>query len=55
MFAIVLQQEHKKLAAKTHKKAKEAKIILEALRDSSKEDISVDHITVSQYKKGQGG
>jgi hypothetical protein len=29
MFAVVLQQEHKKLAAKTPKKAKKTKIIMD--------------------------
>jgi hypothetical protein len=36
MFAIVLQQEHKKLAAKTPKKAKKTKIIMEESSDIAK-------------------
>jgi tRNA1(Val) A37 N6-methylase TrmN6 len=41
----VLQQEHKKLAAKTPKKTKKARIILVESSDGSKEDMSVDHMT----------
>jgi hypothetical protein len=47
MFALVLQQEHKKLATKTSRKAKKTKIILDESRDSSKHDMSIDHIMVS--------
>jgi hypothetical protein len=48
MFAIVLQQEHKKLAAKTPEKAKKTKIILDKSSDSSEEDMFVDHMQISK-------
>jgi hypothetical protein len=51
MFAVVLQQEHKKLAAKTPKKAKKTKIILDESSNSSKEDMSVDHMKISKTAK----
>jgi hypothetical protein len=51
MFDIVLQQEHKKLAAKTSKNSKKKKIILDASSNSSKKDMSLDHITVSTTGK----
>jgi hypothetical protein len=47
MFAFVLQQEHKKLAAKASKKTKKNKIILDESSNSSDENMSVDHMTIS--------
>jgi hypothetical protein len=51
MFAVVLQQEHKKLVAKTSKTSKEKKVILEESSNHSEEDMSVDHIKVSRTDK----
>ena len=49
MFAVVLQQEHKKLAAaKTPKKAKRTKLIVDESSDSSDEYESVKHMQISQ-------
>jgi hypothetical protein len=48
-FAIVFEQEHEKLAAKTPKKAKKTKLILdESTSDTSEEDVSVDHMSISK-------
>ncbi len=41
MFAIVLKQEHKKLAAKTSRENKKNKIILDESSNSSEEDMSI--------------
>jgi hypothetical protein len=52
MFAVVLQQEHKKLAAKTPKKAtKKIEIIINKSCDSENENMSIDQMSIS--KKGQ--
>jgi hypothetical protein len=49
IFAVVLQQEQNKLAAKTLKMAKKTKIIWDESSGSSKEDMSIDHhMTVSK-------
>jgi hypothetical protein len=50
MFAIVLQQEHNKLAAKTPKKAKKTTIMDES-SDSGNEDMSVDQMSISKTDK----
>jgi hypothetical protein len=46
MLAVLLQQEHKKLAAKTSKKKQIEQNHLDESSNSS-EDMSLDHITVS--------
>jgi hypothetical protein len=51
MFAVVLQQEHKKLAAKTPRKAQKTKNILDESSDNSEEDMYVDHMTISKTDK----
>jgi hypothetical protein len=52
IFATVLQQEHKKLAAKTPKKARKTKIILDESSNSSEQDMSVDqHMAISTTDK----
>jgi hypothetical protein len=48
MFAMVLQQEHKKLASKTPKKVKKTKIILDESRDSKDKNMSVDQMSISK-------
>jgi hypothetical protein len=52
MFALVLQQEHNKLAAKTPKKVKKSKISLGKSSNSSKEDMSIPHDS-QQNGRGQ--
>jgi hypothetical protein len=49
MFAVVLQQEHKKLSAKTPKKAKKTKLVM-FYESSGSSDcyMSVDYSTVSK-------
>jgi DNA primase large subunit len=42
MFALVLQQEHKKLAAKTSKRAKKTEIIIDESSDSENENMSLN-------------
>jgi hypothetical protein len=44
MFAVVLQQEHNKLAAKTPKKAKKTEIIIDESSDSENENMSIDQM-----------
>jgi hypothetical protein len=51
MFAIVLQQEHKKLAVKTPKKAKKTKIIMDESNDSEDENMPVDQMSISKRDK----
>jgi hypothetical protein len=48
MFAVVLQQEHKKLAAKTPKKAKKTKIIVNKSSNSNNEDMTEDQMSISK-------
>jgi hypothetical protein len=50
MFAVVLQQEHKNLAAKTPKKAKK-KIIMDESSNSDNKDMSVDQMSISKKDK----
>jgi hypothetical protein len=53
MFAVVLQQEHKKLAGKKTKKAKTTKkVVLDVSSDSEDGDMSVDHIERESSDKG---
>jgi hypothetical protein len=52
MFAVVLQQEHKKLAAKNPEKAKETKIVLDESSDSDNKDMSVDQMSISKTDNG---
>jgi hypothetical protein len=51
MIVVVLQQEHKKLAAKSPKKAKKTKLILDESSNSSEYGMSIDHITVSKWTR----
>ena len=51
MFAVVLQQEHKKLAAKTPKKAKKTEIIIDESSDSENENMSLDQMSISKTDK----
>jgi hypothetical protein len=51
MFPVVLQQEHTKLSAKTSKKAKKNKIMLDESSDSSDKNMSIDLMTVSTTDK----
>jgi hypothetical protein len=51
MFADVLQQEHNKLAAKTPKKSKKTKIIIDVSSGSENENMSVDHMSISKTDK----
>jgi hypothetical protein len=51
MFAVVLQQEHKKLAAKTPKKAKKTEIIIDESSDSENENMSIDQMSISKTDK----
>jgi hypothetical protein len=50
MFAVVLQQEHKNLAAKTPKKAKKT-IIMDESSNSDNKDMSVDQMSISKKDK----
>jgi hypothetical protein len=50
MFAVVLQQEHKKFAAKTPKKARKTEIIIDESSDSENENMSLDQMSISQYQ-----
>jgi hypothetical protein len=52
MFAVVLQQEHKKLAAKTPNKAQKTKIIMDESSDSNDEDMYVDQMSISKTDNG---
>jgi hypothetical protein len=51
MFAVVLQQEHKKLAAKTPKKAKKIEIIIDESSKSENENMSLDQMSISKTDK----
>ena len=51
MFAVVLQQEHKKLAAKTSKKAKKTEIIIDESSNSENENMSIDQMSISKTDK----
>jgi hypothetical protein len=51
MFAVVLQQEHNKLAAKIPKKAKRTEIIIDESSDSENEIMSIDQMSVSKTDK----
>jgi hypothetical protein len=51
MFAVVLQQEHKKLAARTLKKAKKTEIIINESSDSENENMSIDQMSISKLDK----
>ena len=46
MFAVVLQQEHTKLSAKTRKKAKRTKVIVDESSDSSDEDEPLEQMQI---------
>jgi hypothetical protein len=50
MFAVVLQQEHEKLAEKTPKKANKT-IIMDESSNSDNKDMSVDHMPISKTDK----
>jgi hypothetical protein len=51
MFAVVLQQEHNKLAAKTPKKAQKTKIIMDQSSDSEDKNMSADQMSISKTDK----
>jgi hypothetical protein len=51
MVAVVLQQEHKKLAAKTPRKAKKTEIIIDESSDSKNENMSIDQMSISKTDK----
>jgi hypothetical protein len=51
MFAVILQQEHDELAAKTSKTTKKNTIILDESSNSLDKNMSVDHMTVSTTDK----
>ena len=51
MFAVVLQQELKKLAAKTSKKAKKTEIIIDKSSDRENENMSLDQMSISKTNK----
>jgi hypothetical protein len=51
MFAVALQQEHNKLAAKTPKKAKKTKIIMDKSSDSEDGNMSIDQMPISKTDK----
>jgi hypothetical protein len=51
MFALVLQQEHKKLAAKSSKKAKKTEIVIDESSDSENENMSLDQMSISKTDK----
>ena len=48
MFSLVLKEEHKKLAAKTPKKAKKTEIIIDESSDSENENMSLDQMSISK-------
>jgi hypothetical protein len=51
MFAVVLQQEHNKLAAKTPKKARKTEIIIDESSDSKNEKMFIDRMSISKTDK----
>jgi hypothetical protein len=51
MFAIVLQQEHKKLAARTPKKAQKTIIMDESSNSNDKKNMFVDQTSISKTDK----
>jgi hypothetical protein len=51
MFTVVLQQEHNKLAAKTLKKARKTKIIMDKSSNSEDENMSIDQMSISKTDK----
>jgi restriction endonuclease Mrr len=48
MFAVVIQQEHKKMSAKNTKKAKNTIILDDESSDSENENMSVDQMSISK-------
>jgi NCAIR mutase (PurE)-related protein len=51
MFAVVLQQEHNKLATKTPKKAKKTETIVDESSDSENGNVSIDQMSISKTDK----
>jgi hypothetical protein len=53
MFAVVLQQEHNKLAAKTPKKAQKTKIMMDESGDNQDENMPIDQNVNQQNGQSQ--